>query len=82
MSTNLFASNPDDINGLANRVVISPDGQVALVQGSEPSAAGGNMLGYFYLPPTCTQTASDLDGDGDVGISGFLELLANWGPCL
>ena len=65
LSTTLLASNPDEINGLANRVAISPDGEVALVQGSEPSQAGGNMLGYFYLPPICTQTAADLDGNGD-----------------
>ena len=80
MSTNLVASNPDEINGLANRVAISPDGQVALVQGSEPSASGGNMLGYFYTPATCT-AAADLDGDGDVDINDFLTLLASWGPC-
>ena len=24
----------------------------------------------------------DLDNDGDVGINDFLDLLANWGPCL
>ena len=66
---------------LRHDTAISPDGEVALVQGSEPSQAGGNMLGYFYLPPTCTQTAADFDGDGDVDITDFLTLLASWGPC-
>jgi len=31
-----------------------------------------------FVPPPCP---SDFDGDGEVGINDFLELLANWGPC-
>ncbi len=28
----------------------------------------------------CGCCAEDIDGDGNVGITDFLELLANWGP--
>jgi len=31
--------------------------------------------------PACAEKP-DFDGDGNVGITDFLELLANWGPCL
>jgi len=45
----------------------SGDGRVVVVGPSCPP-----------LPPECP---ADLDGDGNVGINDFLDLLAAWGPC-
>ncbi len=43
---------------------------------------GGNSLLYcpppIPVPDTCP---ADIDGDGNVGINDFLDLLAAWGPC-
>jgi hypothetical protein len=43
---------------------------------------GGNSL--LYCPPPIAKPdpcPSDLDGDGNVGIVDFLQLLAEWGEC-
>ena len=62
--------------------------------GTHPSMSGeqkvGTMLLQFMLSSPYTtpwfradggQIPGDLDGDGSVGVSDLLMLLANWGPC-
>ena len=51
-----------------------PDGSI---QENQLPPAG--MLGDFDPPLPCCP--GDFDGDGDVGITDFLDLLAAWGPC-
>ena len=60
-------------NGVAYRVW--SDGQVDRIQeifGCDPAVV------CTIVPGTCP---TDIDGDGMIGITDFLELLANWGPC-
>ena len=38
----------------------------------------GSAFVFDLSGPCCP---GDIDGDGEVGITDFLELLANWGPC-
>ena len=40
---------------------------------------GGNSL--LYCGPPLRFCPSDLDGDGIVGITDFLDVLAAWGSC-
>jgi DNA-binding beta-propeller fold protein YncE len=42
------------------------------------SSNDGNRNG---VPDECESIPGDLDGDGAVGITDFLALLASWGPC-
>jgi hypothetical protein len=51
-----------------------PDGSI--LENQLPPAG---VLGDFDLPTACCP--ADLDGDGEVGITDFLDLLAAWGPC-
>jgi len=51
-----------------------PDGSI--LENQLPPAG---VLGDFDLLMPCCP--ADLDGDGEVGITDFLDLLAAWGPC-
>lgn len=55
---------------------ISADGST--IVGTGNSAAGNEA---WIATLGATTDPADLDGDGVVGISDFLTLLANWGPC-
>ncbi len=51
-----------------------------------PAMTGGNftLLGGFWSGVGSAPGAPcpwDLDNSGDVGVSDFLDLLGNWGPC-
>ena len=41
----------------------------------------GQSVVSFVIDHTCATDLQCSDGDGDVGITDFLELLANWGEC-
>ena len=44
--------------------------------------SGGTPSNTFCFEVTCDQPCdADVDGDGNVGINDFLDLLAAWGPC-
>ncbi len=53
-------------------------GNLAIQSTIEP-ASGGH--GETFLVTIITACPADLDGDGDVDIDDFLDLLAAWGPC-
>jgi hypothetical protein len=63
--TNLCHNTPDQIAGL-----MINDG-------------GGNNIGGACPPPTppTPPCPGDVNGDGEVGINDFLDLLASWGRC-
>ena len=48
--------------------------------GGQPGQPGSSCLDGLCSPPP-SPCPADLDGDGNVGITDFLDLLANWGPC-
>ena len=54
-------------------------GSPAGLSGSLNMLAEGANVGFRVARPDANP--SDLDGDGDVGIDDFLQLLAAWGPC-
>ena len=59
----------------------TPDSQTAYVT---TCFLGGNVGSYVYAidtGPEVDPIPGDLDGDGHVGVSDLLILLANWGPC-
>ena len=64
---------------------ISPfaDGQSHLL--SFDSTVTGPMRSNFFVDAVGINVQNacpwDLDGSGDVGVSDFLDLLGNWGPC-
>ncbi len=67
-------SSAGDVNG---------DGVDDIVIGADradPSGAPGAGKSYVVFSPA-PSVLGDLDGDGKVGITDFLALLAAWGPC-
>ena len=70
--------------GFANMgesVALSGSGALRLVGAPGTADKDGNFAlgaGYIFDAATC---AGDLDGDGTIGITDFLLLLADWGPC-
>jgi predicted outer membrane repeat protein len=58
------------------------DGNCVFVLQESCLANGGVFVGGPCGPATCPQPCpGDLDGDGQVGVGDFLQLLATWGPC-
>ncbi len=81
----------DTLNGLVWPSFFFPPYSIVDLQ--IDSVNGGGIQGYAYFvdsfinfdvipaPPYAPPCPADLDGSGDVGVSDFLELLGNWGPC-
>ena len=53
------------------------------IAGSMIIDGGGNNIGGACPPPTppTPPCPGDVNGDGEVGINDFLDLLAAWGDC-
>jgi archaellum component FlaF (FlaF/FlaG flagellin family) len=75
------------LNGLANErsfwSSISADGQSVSYHSYASDLVAGDTndvrdVFQCEIPPLCT---GDLEGSGDVGVTDFLVLLADWGPC-
>ena len=72
----LTSTDPGVTGGYAFSAALR--GTTALL--GDPDAAGGNGVAFvFDLTATQCLCPWDLDGDGTVGITDFLELLALWG---
>ena len=55
---------------------------VVISQVNDEDATTFLIDNFTFEPPACFDTCpADLDGDGMVGITDFLDLLAAWGPC-
>ena len=50
------------------------------INGGPINDGGGNVIGTI-CPPPAPECPGDIDNDGEVGITDFLKVLANWGPC-
>ncbi len=49
---------------------------------TDDGQTGGSVTVLLNDPPPLPKPCPwDLDGSGDVGVSDFLDLLGNWGPC-
>ena len=60
-------------------VIVDLDGNDRIIDGDGVGGAVVDMGAYEAPPPMCF--AADFDGDGQVGINDFLQLLKAWGPC-
>ena len=83
MPCSVTRNHPLETEGAAERVLgetpaagdvigVDPDGMVDAEPGMPPAE---------HLWGTDPGGPPDFDDDGMVGITDFLELLANWGPC-
>ncbi len=80
----------DTLNGLVWPSFFFPPYSIVDLQ---IDAVNGGIQGYAYFvdsfinfdvipaPPCAPPCPADLDGDGNVGVSDLLGLLASWGPC-
>ena len=81
----------DELNGLVWPSFFFPPYSIVDLQ--IDAVNGGGIQGYAYFvdsfinfdvipaPPCDPPCPADLDGNGDVGASDLLALLASWGPC-
>ena len=61
------------------KALFDPDGLLTILLYGERS---GDRSFHDYMAVTVVhRLPADLDGDGAVGVSDFLLLLAAWGPC-
>lgn len=65
--------------------VVMESGAVMLtgqtIVGTTSSAEYSLSAGFVYVVET-TSCPADLDGDGTVGVTDLLQVLAAWGPCV
>ena len=82
-STHDFAIALDSFNDVIRSYVQSGNVQEGVIFATGVSRGGSGELARIItigdtINVPCT---ADLDGDGMVGVSDFLDLLGNWGPC-
>ena len=81
VETARLTSPDENVISMSWSLDMLPDASAAVLGAAHSKVNGTFLVGSVHVFDLATPCPGDLDGDGSVGVSDFLILLASWGPC-